>query len=139
MADFDQAIYDAVYDALEADSVLMGIIKSIYDNVPQPDDSGDDADFPYIVLGDNLALEWDTDDSSGKDVSITVNSWSRQRGRQETRQIQDAIYNVLHRADLVVSGFNFVTMEFVNSSTARSADGKTYQGISEFRMLINDD
>ena len=119
-------IQNAIYQAL----VPTGI--PVYDFVPQ------DSDYPYIVIGDTTSLPNDTDTEIGSDSTITIHVWSRYRGRLEVKQIQQAIYDILHRAQLSVSGSHFVMIDCEFQESFRDADGLTMHGVQRFRMLIED-
>lgn len=131
---FQSPLQIAVYQRL---SGFTGL-PTVYDHVPQQADSGSNAPFPYIVIGDDTHLPFDTDDSSGAESTITVHTWSRSEGRIETKQIQDGIYEALHRHDLDVSGYNIVTMDFESSESFMDPDNETRHGVSSFRILLDE-
>lgn len=160
---FEQALQTAIYEALTAyneatlslDFVgqvytigsaerqialddLGNLITGVYDNVPQPDDGGAGAAFPYLVIGEGTFNEWDTDTEVGTDASIVIHSWSRYLGRKETQQIQAAIYAALHRATLLIAGYAFVACDWVSSDTFVDADGLTRHGVQTFRILLDE-
>src|SRR3970040_94874 len=115
----DLAIHNAIYLLLIADSTLRTLlaenayesptIAAVYDaQAPQPDAAEDDTKFPHIVMGDETATGFDTDDVHGKDMTVTLHVWDRYSGRKRVRQITDAIYNLLHDASITVSGAKVV-------------------------------
>lgn len=134
---FDKLVADAPLIALLAKSTVNKTKPTIYDNVPQVADSGKDADFPYVTIGEDTAFDWDTGTSVGKEATLTVHSWSRDRGRKEVKEIQGAIYDALHLANLVVTGYTtvFIISEF--SETLSDPDGITRHGIQRFRLIID--
>lgn len=85
---FETALQTAIYGILIADTALSGLVKGVYDDVPQPDDTGDAGAFPYVTIGETVHTAWDTDTSRGDDASITIHIWSRYPGRKEIKQIQ---------------------------------------------------
>jgi len=103
---------------------------AIYDHVPQ------NAAFPYVVIGETTAAPFDTDTSTGGDYTATIHCWSQYRGRKEVKEIQAELYNALHRHDLVVSGNHTVTCEWEYAETVLDPDGLTRQGISRFRVVL---
>ena len=127
---FETVVQTVIYDALSASTAVTDLVTGIYDAVPQQEA------FPYITLGEALHSEWDTYAEVGNNVSIVINTWSRERGRQETKQIQGEIYNTLHRATLTVSGYNIAGIDFEQSESFMDADGLTRHGVQSFRILI---
>lgn len=123
--------FTALTDLLAGDP-RFSATPAVYDHVPQ------DAEYPYIVIGEDFALDWDTDTTTGSDTEITIHTWSRFRGRGETKKIQRQIYNALHRHDLLVTGADTVTVEFEDSRTLLDEDGLTRHGATTFRVLLED-
>lgn len=133
----ETALQQAIYDTLSNDAGVMALATAVYDYVPQPDDAGDPAKFPYVVIGDDTLNAWDTDTTTGADATITVHTWSRFKGRKEVKAIQGAIYAALNRATLPTTGYSFVTCHLVNSDSFVDSDGITQHGVQTFRVLIN--
>ena len=140
------AIQIAVYTKLAASTELDGLLArtvggsdpAIYDNVTQPSDTGDDQYFPYIVIGDDSVMDWSTDTASGGDVDVTIHVWSRSDGKRETKQIQSAIYNALHRQTLSVPDHEFIGRDFDNETSVLDTDMKTFHGTCEYRVYIDE-
>jgi hypothetical protein len=130
-------IQKAIYDTLANDYTLSALVTGVYDSVPQAEDAGTDTAFPYITVGDDTALDWNTDTSNGKEATITIHSWSRYRGRAEVKEIQGAIYQALHLANISVQGYNLVECWSEYSETLVDPDGLTRHGVQRFRMIID--
>jgi len=138
-------IQKSVYLALRASTNLSALLakdvndktkSAIYDNVPEAVDAGNDSVFPYVTIGDDTALEWDTDTSVGKEATLTIHSWSRYRGRKEVKQIQGAIYDVLHLSNLIITGYYSILMRSEYSETLVDPDGLTRHGVQRFRLIM---
>lgn len=110
----------------------------VYDAVPQAVDAGDNSAFPYVTIGDDSSVEFDTDTSKGFDTDCTIHVWSRYRGRREVKQIQQAIYDALHLHNLSVSGYHTVMVLFQSADSFMDADGITRHGVSVFRIVTED-
>lgn len=141
--DFGNQVYlareGAGYDEYVADfDALHNIITGVYDNTPQEIDAGASSDFPYITIGDDTHNDWSTDTSLGDDATITIHCWSRYRGRAEVKEIQGYVYGILARAELSVSGFHFVTCEFLDSQSFVDTDGLTRHGVQTFRVILDE-
>jgi len=142
------AVQIAIYSALSGSNDLVALLASrinaagmpaIYDDVTQAGDSGNDSAFPYIVIGGDSVLDMSTDTSSGGDISVTIDVWSRYDGKRETKRIQAAIYQALHRAALTVPDHDFIGCDFDQEQPVTlDPDGHTYHGVSSFRVLIDE-
>jgi hypothetical protein len=104
----------------------------VYDAVP------DNAVAPYIVIGDDTLIEFDSDGANGFEATITVHTWSIYRGRFEVKQLMGLIYNSLHRAELNVQGYNLLGCDCEFSETFLESDGVTRHGVQRFRILIRE-
>lgn len=138
-------VQKAIYLALRADTNLSALLakdvndstkSAIYDNVPEAVDAGSDSVFPYVTIGDDTFLEWDTDNSEGKEGTLTIHSWSRYRGRKEVKEIQGAIYDRLHLSNLIFNGYYSVLMLSEYSETLVDPDGLTRHGVQRFRLIM---
>lgn len=127
----------AIYAKLANDAPLLAIATAVYDYVPQPDDSGDPAEFPYVVIGDDSLNAWDTDSTTGADASVTIHTWSRYKGKQEIKAMQGAIYAAVNRATLAIAGYSFVLSDLLTSDSFVDSDGVTQHGVQTFRVLFN--
>lgn len=130
---FEAELQKAVFDRL---SGFTGM-PDVYDHVPQPTDGGSDVPFPYVTIGDDTHVPFDTDDSVGSEATITIHSWSRTRGRKEVKEIQASIRAALQRFELNVLGFALVTIEFESSDSFMDPDTLTRHGVSIFRVLLD--
>lgn len=122
------AIQKAVYDALVATPGM----PPVYDDVPEG------AEFPYVVVGDDVTLPFDDDCGSGGDSLITIHAWSTYKGRSEVKQILAQIYSTLHRSNLVIAGSHLITIHFDWQTTLLDPDGLTRHGILRFRLLTRE-
>jgi len=118
----------AIYESLTAYAPLTVIVTGVYDHVDQG------TTFPYVVIGEDGAAEFDTDTEQGAESSITIHSWSRQRGRLDTKQIQEAIYEGLHRQPLTIDDAIFHSMFWEFSDSFLEPDGETRHGVIRFRL-----
>lgn len=127
------AVQEAAYGALMADSALQALIGNparLYDSVPPA------ALFPYVTLGDVVIQDFGTKDQTGFEQALVFHVWSRYRGRKEMKEIMQAIYAVLHRANLSVTGASFVNAQFQSAATSLDSDGLTLHGVMRFRVVV---
>jgi len=118
----------AIYQALTADPTLTGMITGVYDHVDQG------TAYPYVVIGEDGASEWDTDTEQGAESILTIHSWSREKGRMQTKDIQQAIYELLHRAELTIMDAIFYSIFWEFSDSFLEPDGETRHGVMRFRL-----
>jgi hypothetical protein len=127
------AAQEAVYAALSSSAALQGMIGNpvrLYDVVPPA------AAFPYVTLGDVSARDYDTKDRDGFEQMVVLHAWSRGRGRKELKNVMQAVYDILHRGDLGVTGADFVSCRFQSASTQQENDGLTLHGVMRFRIIV---
>lgn len=101
----------------------------IYDDVPE------DPTFPYVVIGDDTAVDFSDDTYLGTDATLTIHVWSRLAGRSEVKGIQQDIDDALNRFDLSVDGLSVITLHREFSETLLDPDGRTRHGVQRFRLL----
>ena len=117
------ALQKAVFDQL---SLLS---TPVFDHVPQ------NTKPPYITIGEDTSIEWDTDTELGSESTITVHVWSRQPGRREVKEIMEDVYHTLHRQTLYSNGIIYVNVNWEFSETFLDPDGVTRHGVMRFRIL----
>lgn len=122
---FEAALQKAVFDALTA---YPGM-PDVYDDVPVG------ATFPYIAIGEDTHIPFDTDDSLGAESTVTIHVWSRYRGKKEAKDAQALVYAALTRQSLPVEGHDLITLEFEYSEVLLDPDGITRHGVQRFRSL----
>lgn len=124
------AIQSAVFTKLNANLTVP-----VYDNAPQVVDAAEG--FPYVTIGEDTINEWDTDDTIGGNVTVTIHTWSRYPGRKETKEIQSEVDAALNRAtDLTYAGYHFLGCDHISSDSFLDADGLTRHGVQSFRIYI---
>ena len=125
------ALQSSIYSALNNDSNLTGTLgATIFDDVPE------NSAYPYIVLGEDTANEYDTKDVKGSTSSLTIHVWSEYKGSKETKQIMDRVHDLLHDSNLSVSGYNLINLRFEFSDIKRDPDGITRHGVMRFRAVL---
>lgn len=117
-------IQAALYSALSGN-----ISATVFDHVPE------DSAFPYVVIGEDLASEWDTDTEQGFETVLTLHYWSRYRGKKEIKELMGEVYDLLHRTDLSITGQYTVNLMWESSEIILDADGLTYHGIGDYRLI----
>ena len=125
------AVQTAIYKALAAAPGL----PTVYENVPQKN-GRIDAEWPFLEIGNDTSVAWDTDDSVGAEVTVTVHSWTRYGGKAAAKRLQGRVYDVLNRAELELDGYSAVTVDFEYSEVLDEGDQVTFHGVQRFRILL---
>jgi len=126
--------------AVSAVTDLLGSVPggyqthAIYTMVPQADMSEDDSYFPFIKVGPATGAPWDTDDTEGAAVVVPVNVTARDNTLSE---VMDAVYDALHRFDLVISGANTVDCLAEQVTGYDGPDGVTRHRVCTFRVTYD--
>lgn len=140
------AIQEALYRTLRADANLAALLavdvyegsptgSAVYDHVEQVPASEDDSKFPYVVVGDDTAAEFDTDDVLGQETTVTLHIWDRYRGRKRVKQIGVVIYALLHTFLIPVVGQNTVYCYWEFSGSVPDSDPMTQHQVMRFRIV----
>lgn len=111
---------------------------NIYDDVPDMTDGKPEDISPYIVVGDDNDIPWDTDDTLGSTVLATIHIFSIYQGKAEAKTIMGQIYQALHRqsSNLIAAGYRFVDCLSDFSEIFDEDDGATRHGVCRYRLTI---
>lgn len=124
------ALQTAIYSKLNTDSNLTTTLGcAVFDEVPAT------ATYPYIVLGEETANEYDTKDLKGSQTTINLHIWSEYQGSKECKNIMDRVHDLLHDGNINVTGFNLINLRFEFSDIMRDPDGVTRHGVMRFRAI----
>lgn len=131
-------LQNAIYDKLDADAALSALIVGIYDNPSQVTDPSDNDLFPFLTIGDTVLRPWDSDTETGTEATNTIHVWSRAGHFIEVKEIQQAVYNILHRGTMVISGAVFIASDYISQDAQRDQDAITIHGVQEFRIIYDE-
>jgi hypothetical protein len=118
----------AVFARLNA---VAGLAGKVFDEVPQGQA------YPFVVIGEDTINEMATDDSTGVNALVQIHTWSTHAGFKEVNALQALINAALDRQSLTVTGWHFLSCDFVQHIKMRDPDGKTRHGVSEYRVLLD--
>jgi len=128
MAGFETVIQLAVINQLKANAELVAL-AGIYDSVPKT------TVYPYVIIGDDFGVDDSTDDFIRRETISTIHSWSRDRGKEETKLIQGYLDEILNRTELTMVGYSNTLIHIQSSDSFLEADGKTRHGIVNFKLI----
>lgn len=136
------ALQAAIYSRLTGYSALTTALggSKVYDHVPQRTVA------PYVVIGDDTSVDFDTKTSNGWEVTLTIHCWDFEKaGRKSVKAIMGHIYDALHKAEssITVTGFSLVMIycEFQQTFQETAIEGASdhyYHGVQRFRAIIHE-
>lgn len=107
-------------------------ITGVFDDVPQG------TAYPYIVVGEETAIDVSSKDKDIFEHTLTVHVWSQYRGRRDIKVIMKQVHDILHDSSLTVSGGSMVNMRQEFQTTLLEGDGITRHGVIRFRAVVSD-
>lgn len=123
-------LQQAIYSALNVDAITSTLSCAVLDDVPS------NQAYPFIRLGEDTAIDYDTKTLQGGEFTIELHIWSQYKGSKECKQIMDKVHDLLHDSSLSVTGFNLINLRFEFSDIMIDPDGVTRHGIMRFRSII---
>lgn len=127
-------VQKAIYTVLSGDAALTALGPDIVDYGPSDDDAA--TIYPFVAIGNIDMGEWDTDDTTGFDVLARIHTYSDSHSAKETKQIQGAIYDALHRQDITVTGYDDILIRREDSMVMRTSRG-AFHGVCEYRIYVD--
>ena len=129
------AVQKAIYQRLSA-----ALSVPVYDHIPQG------AAFPYVVIGADTAIPWDTKSSAGQEYTLTVHCWDALKaGRKSVKAVMDAIHAALHRQEALIpvegASLTEIVQEYAESFQETGYEGDSdhyYHGVQRFRAMVED-
>lgn len=130
-----EELQKAIFLVLDGDATLGALIDSIYDYVP------DNAVFPYLVIGDFTSVTFDDKTSDGANTTVTLHAFTQDKDKQVAHQIIARTYDLLHNAELSVTGQNLILLRsdnFLQVFQERTDNNTTYHGVVRYRALTRE-
>lgn len=125
----------AVYSSLNGGSITDyngDAIAGVFDDVPE------ETAYPYIVIGEETAIDGSAKDKDIFEHTLTIHIWSQYRGRRDIKEIMKQVHDLLHDSALSVSGASMVNMRQEFQTTLLEGDGITRHGVMRFRAVVSD-
>lgn len=139
MSDPSLALQNAMEAALRASPALaeaMGGRVRLYTL-----SAGDNAPFPYIVIGEDQIIDDETECAASSDAFTTVHVWSRveddvSASRAQAKTIAGIVRTILN-APLPLAGFVTTEWRFETARHLTDPDQRTAHSVVEHRYLID--
>jgi len=132
MAQHSFELQKTIFSTLSNDASLSALVNAVYDDVPET------ATVPYVVIGEDTAINNGSVTLDGLEHTITIHTWSEYRGRKEVKEIMQAIYDALHNQSLTITGATLVNLRQEFETTLVENDGITRHGVMRFRAVVFD-
>ena len=134
MSEFLNPVQSAIFTRLSAQVTSA----TIYDDVPDLPEGKPDENYPYVVIGEDVANPWDTDNSTGNEIRVNLHVFSYYQGKKQTKTILGEIYTALHRqaANLSATGYTFTDCLFDFAEVNDNDDGAIRHGVCRYRVTI---
>lgn len=142
MASPRNALQAGIYTRLTGYSALTTALggSEVYDFVPE------DATPPYVVIGNNTAIDWDTKTQRGWECTVTLHAWSFEAaGQKVVNTLLGHIEDALHQqeANITVTGFSLVQIrsEYTETFQETAIDGQSdryWHGVIRLRAVVQE-
>ena len=124
-----------IYDLLVADATLATYVSTlIYSSAP------DNTVYPRVKIGAQTLEDWSTHTTNGFQGDVFIHAWAQGTSDVEIMNIMNSIYAVLHAiTDLQISGYSTVNFRCVLNEILPEPDGRTYQGVQRYSIMLGGD
>lgn len=130
---FERAVQGMVYAALNGT-----VTGSVYDGAPELPDGMPAANFPFVDIGECTVASFDTDETQGAEVTVTLHFWSRLHGMNQINGLMGEARAALNRKALTASGYHIVDVQHEFSSTIKDPEGTLRHGVARYRVTIQE-
>jgi hypothetical protein len=140
MSSPDNALQAGLYARLTGYASLTTALggSKVYDHVPAT------AAAPYVVIGEDTLIDWDTKSKAGWECTVTIHVWDYEKnGRKSVKTLLSHIHDALHQqeANITVTSFSLVQIrrEFQQTIQETAIEGENdryYHGIARYRAII---
>ena len=125
-ADLQKAIFQALLGTL---ALTAMVADRIFDHAPAA------VAFPYLSFGRASQYDWSTDMDTGTEHLLTINVWSKGRGRKQALDLAELVRARLHDATLTLDGHRLINLRLETSEIRFDQDLDVYQGVLRFRAV----
>lgn len=119
-------IQASIYAWLAADATFMGLIKGVFDQVPES------KDFPYVEFEDFKEVPDNVLGDQGRQITVTLLSWSQALGFLELENIMEELWRLLDEntvGDVSPSqGWHIYQSLISEADMSKEPDGITRKG-----------
>lgn len=130
MASAEAAVLKAVLAALKA----VCTPTPVHDHVPQG------TGYPYVELGAKTSAPYDTKTTDGKDITLTIHSWTSGSGSKPCLDLMEQVRTALHHQTLTLDGHTAINTRVIFEEDMQDPeDPEVYHGATRIRVLTQAD
>jgi len=131
-----QEAQKTVYEILELDLVLSGLVTGVFDSASVPQD----AEFPYITIDPGSFGDRSSHTHRGFSTEMTIHVWdqSENLGRKRVQKIQKEVDRLLHTVNICIEGWNIISLRQSLCETFLDSDNITIHGVQRFKLLLGE-
>lgn len=131
MANTSAELQRALVGALKAHAGLAALIAGrVFDQTPAA------APFPYLTLGRLTSLDWSTSTERGSEYIVTINVWSKGKGKKEALGLMALVDEALHDRPMTLTGCALVNLRLESSELSYDDDQAVHHGAMRFRAMV---
>ncbi len=133
MSVFLRPVQEAIYAALSTDVMLQNMVSAVYDTVT------DDAQYPFVCIEGVRAQDWLFSGSLGAQLDVTLEVYSRYRGKSEAYDILQCLHDILHDADVIAVGLHIVQCRVVDTRVDTLNDERSQRARMRVELYVHED
>lgn len=129
-----EALQAAIYTRISTDAALVAALSTawgitpVFADVPQID-GDDNAYYPYVTFGADVAVPWDTKTGTGSNVTFQIDVWSRSGNYTQVKSIATLIWQRLHYSTFTITGADEILTMVESQAFTMDADGETRRAL----------
>ena len=126
-------------------AALNGNVTWDSSNVPVYDLAPPGTAYPYVLIGDDVDIPFDSHSTPGTSTDLTIDVWTKSEGRKDCKGIARAVAVLIDRVgdppSFSVSGYSTVILRRLESRTLRdeSPEGNVlHRAITRYNLMLNE-
>ena len=126
-------------------AALNGNVTWDSSNVPVYDLAPPGTAYPYVLIGDDVDIPFDSHSTPGTSTDLTIDVWTKSEGRKDCKGIARAVDVLIDRVgdppSFSVSGYSTVILRRLESRTLRdeSPEGNVlHRAITRYNLMLNE-
>ena len=125
-------LQSAVVAALGSAPGIGGIVAGVFDGPPAR------ADFPYLVIGDGLMVDWSTKTERGREHRLAITAWDEAGRAARLHALIGAVEATLDALPAALPTNRIVSRQVQRSQILRARSGP-WAGVVDYRFRTLED
>ena len=126
-------------------AALNGNVTWDSSNVPVFDLAPPGTAYPYVLIGDDVDIPFDSHSTPGTSTDLTIDVWTKSEGRKDCKGIARAVDGLIDRVgdppSFSVTGYSTVILRRLETRTLRdeSPEGNVlHRAITRYNLMLNE-